>query len=163
MLPVVAEIICVFKLHPLAVSGQDVAQLGFGRVDHFCPDVGIVKPLGNPIPCSPDDEVVEMGIAPSHCCLNVVVERIELAIRNLDPSPDSGLDAQEGDLELIDGLGGLGGRFLGDLLGGFLCHGVVGGVGIKNGSKTPSWTNTSSPSNSCCGGKFFGGLLALLE
>lgn len=58
------------------------------------------------------------------------VEVMELAIRDLDPPPDLGLDAQYGQLELVDG-GGLLGGFIGQL---FLGHGRLTWIACTQGN-----------------------------
>ena len=52
---------------------------------------------------------MQVRIRPSHRILDVVIQHVEATILNLDTPPDGGLDAQEGDLELVDlfGVGGL--------------------------------------------------------
>ena len=46
------------------------------------------------MPFTLDVEVVEVLVVPPHRCLDVEVEVVELAVRDLDPSPDLGLDAE---------------------------------------------------------------------
>ena len=76
------------------------------------------------MPFALDVKVVEVAVVPTHRLLDVEVEFMELAVRDLDPPPDLGLDAEEGQLELVDGVCWLlRGSFLGELLGSlFLGH-----------------------------------------
>jgi hypothetical protein len=41
-----------------------------------------------------DVEAVEVAVLPSHRCLDVEVEVMKLAVGDLDPSPDLGLDPE---------------------------------------------------------------------
>ena len=46
------------------------------------------------MPFTLDVEVVEVLVVPPHRCLDVEVEVVELAVGDLDPPPDLGLDTQ---------------------------------------------------------------------
>ncbi len=75
--------------------------------------------LGDSVPFVLDLEMVEVAVAPSHHCLDVAVQGVELAVGDLDPPPDLGFRAKERDLELVDGAAGFlgGGFFAGVFLG----------------------------------------------
>jgi hypothetical protein len=64
---------------------------------------------------TPDVDMVKVAVGPPQRRLDVNVEGVELAVWDLDPPPDLGLRVEQGDLELVDGGGSLGG-----LRGGFL-------------------------------------------
>ena len=69
---------------------------------------------------APDDELVQVGVGPSHRDLDHLVEITQRAVGDLDPTPDRRLDVLERDLELVDPVGLLGGLAAGpDRLGFF--------------------------------------------
>ena len=49
--------------------------------------------------------MVQMAVRPAHRRLNVLVQPVERAILDLDSSPDRGLGTEQGDFELVDGVG----------------------------------------------------------
>ena len=53
----------------------------------------MVEVLRDPMPFTLDVEVVKMAVRPPHRRLDVEVEAMELAVRDLDSPPDPGLDA----------------------------------------------------------------------
>lgn len=64
---------------------------------------------------TPDIEMVKVAVVPPHRCLDLVMEVMEIAVGKLDSSPDLGLDAEQGQLELVDGGGLLGHRVSAEL------------------------------------------------
>ena len=126
VLPVVTHVVGVFENELFAVLRQDVAEQGLGRVLALWV-VGGVNLAGDAVSVRPDIEIVEMAVGPPEGTLNVPMEIENKTILDLEAPPDRGLDLQQGDPELIDGLGGL--RLGWCPRGGGLPLGLFGGWG----------------------------------
>src|SRR5690606_20193611 len=79
MFPAVTEVVLVQKSESLPVLGDDLADLGHGRIDAVEVLEAVVEKLRIAVPFAIDLELVEMRVGPAHRRLNVFVELVERA------------------------------------------------------------------------------------
>lgn len=88
--PRVAKFVLLFEGETLAGLGENLAQ--HRRCGAFAVEVlkAVFEQFGNTIAPALDLELMEMGVGPAHCGLDVFVER---AVWDLNSSPDRRLDS----------------------------------------------------------------------
>ena len=88
MFPVVPKVILIAKIKSIAILGDNLADLGDGRIHTIEVLEPIVQKFRIAVAFSIDLELMKMRVSPAHGRLDAFMEFVECAIFHLNPSPD---------------------------------------------------------------------------